>query len=263
MPLLEFLLDERAEREDIQFRIVGSGANMGPEQVAEVAPKILDFKPHFTIVVSPNATVPGPGKAREILANAGMPTIVISDGPTKKITKDLEAAGFGYIVIEADAMIGARREFLDPIEMAIFNADIAKVLSVVGVYSVLAREIDRVIVSVKRGEKPYLPRLVVNKDVAVEAANFQNPYAKAKAIAAHEMSRRVADLTAEGCFMVKEWERYVPLVAAAHEMMRAAAKLADEARELEKGLDSVYRAPHHPDGTVMSKRRLLEKPAKP
>jgi methylenetetrahydromethanopterin dehydrogenase len=77
------------------------------------------------------------------------------------------------------------------------------------------------------------------------------------------MARRVADITAEGCFQVKEWERYTELVAAAHELMRQAAQLADEARETEKSQDSVCRTPHYDDGTVLSKKKLVEKPTKP
>jgi methylenetetrahydromethanopterin dehydrogenase len=42
--------------------------------------------------------------------------------------------------------------------------------------------------------------------------------------------------------------------------MRAAAKLADEARELEKANDSVLRKPHAKDGRLLTKTKLLEKP---
>jgi len=50
------------------------------------------------------------------------------------------------------------------------------------------------------------------------------------------------------------------MVAAGHEMMRAAARLADEARELEKGADSVLRTPHAASGEARRKTRLSEKP---
>ncbi|MCD6443706.1 hypothetical protein J7L70_01730 [Candidatus Bathyarchaeota archaeon] len=49
----------------------------------------------------------------------------------------------------------------------------------------------------------------------------------------------------------------------AHEMIKTAAKLADEARELEKATDSVYRSPHSRAGLILSKRKLIEKPGKP
>jgi len=46
-------------------------------------------------------------------------------------------------------------------------------------------------------------------------------------------------------------------------MIKTAAKLADEARELEKATDSVYRSPHSRAGLILSKRKLIEKPGKP
>jgi methylenetetrahydromethanopterin dehydrogenase len=55
-------------------------------------------------------------------------------------------------------------------------------------------------------------------------------------------------------------ERYIPIVASAHEMMAAAARLAEEARELEKPTDAVLRRPHADDGKILSKRKLMEKP---
>ena len=64
-----------------------------------------------------------------MLAAAGIPTIVISDSPVLKIKDDLKAKGFGYFVVKCDPMIGARRQFLDPTEMVLFNADVTKVLA--------------------------------------------------------------------------------------------------------------------------------------
>ena len=46
-------------------------------------------------------------------------------------------------------------------------------------------------------------------------------------------------------------------------MMRTAASLADEAREIEKARDSVLRKPHFGDGTLGEKRTLIEKPKRP
>lgn len=261
-PLIEYLLDERADRADVDVRVVSSGAKMDPDKAEEVARKLIEFKPHFAVVVSPNAALPGPTKAREILQEAGLPVVVLSDAPAKKAIQSLEAKGFGYILVEGDAMLGARREFLDPVEMACFNADIAKVLAITGVYNLIVERLDAVIAALKEGRKPQLPKIVVDKEAAVNAAGFTNPYAKAKAMAAYETARRVADLTTEGCFKVQEWERYVPLVAAAHEMMRTAAQLADQARELEKPSDTLARKPHARDGTPMSKLKLIEKPVK-
>jgi len=262
-PLLEFLLDERAERQDIQVRVVSSGAKMTPEDASEVALNVANFRPHFALVVSPNASLPGPSKARSILKESKIPTIVVSDGPAKKAVKQFEEDGFGYLIVEADSMIGARREFLDPVEMTLFNADLIKVLSVTGVFNVLCSAMEEVIAKCHQGGELSLPKIIVDKEKAVEAAGFGNEYAKVKSMAAYEIARRVADLTIEGCFVVKEWERYTRLVAAGHEMMRTAARLADEAREIEKSEDTLRRIPHHDDGTVLFKTKLIEKPKRP
>lgn len=261
-PIIDLLLDERADREDIDARCVGTGAKLGVEQSEEAAKKILEFNPSLVIVSSPNAALPGPTKARELIAASKIPTIIVSDGPAKKAVKDLADKGFGYLVVEADAMIGARREFLDPAEMAIFNGEVIKVLAATGVFNVLFTEIDKVIEAIKRNEKPTLPQIVVDRDVAVNGAKFENPYAKSKAIAAYEMLKKVAELDSEGCFKIQEREKYVPVVAAAHELLRVASQLADEAREIEKGTDSLARMPHHRDGTILMKRKLNEKPEK-
>jgi len=262
-PLIEFALDERAEREDIDVRVVGSGAKLGENEGKETAAKLLEFKPHVALVVSANAKLPGPASARKILTDGGVPVIVVSDGPTKKIADDLKKEGLGYIIIESDAMIGARREFLDPVEMVWYNAIITKVLAGTGVFNVIVRELDGVIEQLKTSKKPTLPQIVINRYLASEAAGYQNPYASSKAVAAYEMSRTVGKLTSEGCFVEKDWQKYTQLVSAAHEIMRQAGILVEEAREIEKTEDAVLRAPHARDGTRLQKRKLAEKPKRP
>ncbi len=261
-PLLEYLLDERADRNDIKVRVVTSGAKLHEEEAEEVTKALLEFKPDLAIVVSPNAALPGPRKARDVLHEAGIPTIVISDAPAKKAVGELEEKGIGYIIVLADSMIGARREFLDPIEMAAFNSDIIRVLAFTGVYNILYEAIDKAIEAIKNGEKPELPKIIVNSEKAVEAAHYSNPYAKSKAIAAFEIAATVSKLTTAACFKIQEWERYTIVASAAHEMMRYAAKLADEAREIEKYGDTVVRRPHSKKGKILHKTKLLEKPAK-
>ncbi|MHC1627205.1 MAG: F420-dependent methylenetetrahydromethanopterin dehydrogenase [Candidatus Nezhaarchaeales archaeon] len=258
-PLLEYLLDERADRGDITVRVVTSGAKMTPEEAENVIKMLEPFKPQLIIIASPNAALPGPTKAREAAKALNAPIVIITDAPAKKAASKFEEGGFGYIIVEADSMIGARREFLDPTEMALFNADIIKVLAITGVFNLIVKTIDEMISSIKRGEEVKLPKIIVNKDLALENAGFSNPYAQAKAMAAFEAARRVADLTTEGCFKVQEWEKYIPLVAAGHELMRYAAKLADEAREIEKGIDQVMRMPHRASGELAVKRKLIEK----
>jgi methylenetetrahydromethanopterin dehydrogenase len=261
-PLLEFLLDERAERRDIEVRVVGSGASMNPRQCKEAAETLIQFKPDFSLVISPNAAVRGPKIGREILSKAGLPTLVVSDLPAKKITKELEADNFGYIIVEADAMIGARREFLDPVEMALFNSDMIRVLAITGVFRVLINELDKIIKLIQTGKEIILPKIIINNEKASTYSSFVNDYAKAKAIAAHEIAKNVGSVTRKGCFVIQEWKNYTTIVASAHEMMRNAAKLADEAREIEKTGDQVMRYPHHSDGSYTRKKKLIEKPSK-
>ncbi len=258
--MIDLLLDERAEREDVDFRVVGSGPKMREEECRECAQKILEFNPDLVLIVSPNPALPGPTSARRVVAGAGKPVVVVGDAPGKKAVPDLEKEGMGYLLIEADAMIGARREFLDPAEMALFNANVIKVLAATGAFNVVCEEVDKVIEGVKKGS-PYLPRVVITRQKAVEGAGFQNPYALAKAMAAYEMAKKVAEVSVEGCFKMKEMKEYVPTVASSHELMEAAARLAGEARELEKSSDSLLRKPHADDGRLLSKRKLMEKPS--
>jgi len=257
--LIDALLDERASRKDISVRVISSGCKMDEAEAAAAAEIAAKVPTDLYVCVSPNAGLPGPKKMREILKETGKPIIVVSDEPSRKAAKKLPEEGIGYIVLYADAMIGAKRPFLDPIEMALFNADIIKVLSVTGVFRIIYTELDRVIEQIKKGEKPELPEIVVNKKRAIAASGLQNPYARAKAMAAFEAARKVANLDVEGCFKTEGAQNYIPIIAAAHELLRYAAKLCDEAREMEKANDSVERLVHFRDGTLRKKTQLLGK----
>jgi len=257
--LLEYVLDERADRKDITVGVFSPGCKMDAEDVPPVAERVVAFKPDFVVLVSPNAAMPGPKTGRELLSKAGLPVLVVSDAPAKKVAPELEAGGFGYIIVEADSMIGARREFLDATEMALFNSDVIRVLAITGVYRLLYTEIDKIIDQLESGQKITMPKIMVDKETAANSGKFNNPYAKGKAMASYEMARRVADLSTQGCFILKERERYLPMVTAAHELMRMAAKLADEAREIEKATDSVTRTPHTSEGAILNKTKLLDK----
>jgi len=92
--------------------------------------------------------------------------------------------------------------------------------------------------------------------------HFSNPYARAKAVGALYMAQTVAGIDAAACFRLKELEAIALTAAAGHEVMRAAARLADEAREMEKANDSVSRHPHARTGELMNKTGLLDKPGK-
>ncbi len=259
-PVLDLVLDERADRPNIDVRGVSSGAKMTPEQIEEVVPKIMDFDPDFVIFISPNPGAPGPAKARELLSGMDVPALIIGDAPGMGKREEMDEQELGYIVVLGDPMIGARREFLDPTEMASFNADVIKVLAATGAYRVVQETIDGMIAACEAGEAIELPKVVIDAAKATDAAGFASPYAKAKAMAAYEMAAKVGDIDLKGCFMVKEMEKYVPIVASAHELIATAAKLATEAREIEKANDTVLRKPHGAQGQTMSKTVLVSKP---
>ena len=259
-PCLELILDELADRRDIKVRVVTTGSKMGPDDVEEALPKMFEFNPDMMVIISPNTALPGPAKAREASSNRKLPGIVITDSPGKKVRPDIEKQGLGYIIITGDPMIGARKEFLDPVEMALFNSNVNKVLAITGVYRIVYQEIDKVIYAIEAGLPTVLPKLVIDIATIRDLALFSNPYAKAKAIAAYGMAEKLADIDVQACFIEKEGDKYIPLVAAAHEVAQAAARLAEEAREIEKYNDSVLRKPHAKDGKLKTKTKLMMQP---
>jgi len=259
-PLLELLLDELADRKDIKVRTVTTGSKMGTEDVGEALPKIFEFNPDLLILISPNTSLPGPGKVREKISSSGLPGIVISDAPAKRAKAEIEEQGLGYIIITGDPLIGARKQFLDPIEMAIFNSNISKVLAITGVYRIVHKEIDKVIYAIENEQSPVLPRLIVDLKIVRDQSEFNNPYAKAKAIAAYGLAEKIAEINVQACFIEKESEKYIPLVTCSHEIAQTAARLAEEAREIEKGNDTVTRRPHSKSGKLKFKNKLMLPP---
>jgi methylenetetrahydromethanopterin dehydrogenase len=259
-PLLELLLDELADRKDIKIRTMTTGSKMGAEDVEEVMPKIFELNPDLLIVISPNTSLPGPGAVRERISSSGIPGIVISDAPGKRAKEEIEKQGLGYIIITGDPLIGARKQFLDPIEMAIFNSNISKVLAITGVYRIVHQEIDKAIYAIENEQKPDLPKLIVDLKTVRDRSEFSNPYAKAKAIAAYGLTEKIAEINVQACFMEKESEKYIPLVTCAHEIAQVAARLAEAAREIEKCNDSVVRKPHAKNGKLKVKTKLMLPP---
>jgi methylenetetrahydromethanopterin dehydrogenase len=259
-PLLELLLDELADRKDIKVRTVTSGSKMALEDVEDALPKMMEFNSDLLVIISPNTALPGPAKARETFSKSGKPAIVITDAPGKRVKAELETQGLGYIIITGDPLIGARKEFLDPTEMALFNSNVAKVLAITGVYRIVQREIDKAIYAVEAGQTPTLPKLVIDIATIRDNSPMNNPYATAKAMAAYGLAEKVAEINALACFVEKESTKYIPLVASAHEVAQAAARLAEEAREIEKYNDSVTRKPHAKDGRLKNKNKLMLDP---
>ena len=259
-PLLELLLDELADRKDVRIRTVTTGSKMALEDVEEALPKMLEFNSDLFVVISPNTALPGPAKVRETFSSGGKPCIVITDAPGKRVKPDLEKQGLGYIIITGDPLIGARKEFLDPTEMALFNSNISKVLAITGVYRIVQQEIDKVIYAIAAGQSPLLPKLVVDITTIRDNSVLSNPYARAKAMAAYGLAEKIAEINALACFVEKESDKYIPLVASAHEIAQTAARLAEEAREIEKYNDNVTRRPHAKDGKSKTKTKLMSPP---
>lgn len=259
--VFELLLDELADRRDIKTRTVTTGSKMNIEDIEETLPKIFEFKPHLSVFISPNPSMPGPVKVREKLSHSDVPSVVVSDAPAKRIKAELEQQGLGYIIVMGDPLIGARREFLDPLEMAIFNANIIKVLAITGVYRMIHQEIDKLIQAIKNGSKPVLPRLIIDTNSIRDKSDFVNPYAKAKAMAAYALTEKIAEINFQACFVERESDKYIPLVASAHEIAQTASRLAEEAREIEKCGDTVVRKPHSKEGIAKTKTKLMLPPA--
>ncbi len=99
--LLAFLMDERAESTRINVYEVTSGAKMHPpDMCTETMKDLLKWEPELIIMSSPNAALPGPKAAREMVGN--IPSIVISDAPAKKAIDEIKEKGMGYILIGAE-----------------------------------------------------------------------------------------------------------------------------------------------------------------
>ncbi|MEA2070797.1 MAG: F420-dependent methylenetetrahydromethanopterin dehydrogenase [Asgard group archaeon] len=260
--LLEMLLDERADREDIDVCTVSSGAKMVKDSVQEATELIEKVRYDLLIVVTPNASLKVPSNAIFELSENKKPLIVITDKIKKETQEKFLEKNIGLINIPGDAMIGARREFLDPIEMTLFNADLLRVLSTTGVFTIIYKELNTLVKALQRKEEVKLPARTITPREAVKARDFQNPYAEAKAQAALEIAQQVAEVNTKGCFKIQERFSYLQQVATAHEMMRHAAKLADEVREIEKSQNKVKREPHYYDGDIEEKWLLKSKPRK-
>ena len=169
--LLAFLMDERAESTRINIREVTSGAKMHPaDHCVDTMKKLLEFGPELIVMSSPNAALGGPKAARDIVKDTGIPTIIISDSPAKKAVEEIQEKGMGYILVNCDSMIGARRPFLDPVEMSCFNADLLKVLAITGALQLIAAELNKVIMDLLEGRTPVLPQIIVDASTAVITA---------------------------------------------------------------------------------------------
>ncbi|MHA1505482.1 MAG: F420-dependent methylenetetrahydromethanopterin dehydrogenase, partial [Candidatus Heimdallarchaeota archaeon] len=155
--LLEMLLDERADRLDIDVRTISSGAKLEEKSISDALTIFLKEDFDLSIITTPNASLKNPQKAIKKIKEKSPNVIVISDILKKEHREEFKEKGIGYLIVKSDAMIGARREFLDPTEMAIFNADLIKVLSIGGAFNVVYQKIDKVLSLIKENKKIALP----------------------------------------------------------------------------------------------------------
>ena len=258
--LLEMLLDERADRLDIEVRTISSGAKLQEDSINDAYEVFSKLVFDLIVVATPNASLTAPLKIITKLSESKIPIIVLTDILKKETQEVLKEKNIGFLVVKPDAMIGARREFLDPTEMAIFNADLIKVLSIGGALAAIHQEIDKVLELITSKNEVFLPQIILTPTKIVKFAGFANPYAEAKARAALEIAEQAAKINTEGCFKINERSEYIAQVAAGHEMIQIAAKLAEEAREIEKTNNKVRRQPHSYYGEIQDKRLLKEKP---
>ena len=75
------------------------------------------------------------------------------------------------------------------------------------------------------------------------------------------MLREILKLLSRDNLQVQALSECYQMIDMCDEMMRAAARLADEARELEKSEDTLVRTPHSSAGARLMKSRLGEKPS--
>ena len=256
--VFEHLLDERAEREDLEIRVFSSGPKLREKDCEEILKYVIEYNPDLIVYITPNASLKHVLKCIEKYLK-GKNSIVISDKPAKKAIEKFNEYDLGYIIVEGDAMIGARREFLDPIEMAIYNASMLKIFSVIGVLRIVLEEIDKVIDSLKKGEK-YLPKIVINSETLLERNYVENPYAKALTYSIYETLIRMGEINVNACFVEKDWKKYTYKVASTHLLVEKLEEIAEEIRRIDIFNDNVLRTPHYKDGRLLFKKRLIEKP---
>ncbi|MFX1519874.1 MAG: F420-dependent methylenetetrahydromethanopterin dehydrogenase [Promethearchaeota archaeon] len=255
--IIDIILDERAHREDIMIRTFGTGSKMQLEYIKEVIDTAIGINPDLLLYVGPNISSKKNIEIANTLKELNVPVVFIGDAKDKLITETLDILNMGYLILEGDPLLGAKRAVLDSTEMVLFNANILKVLAVSGTIHLLQHELDRVISGLKK-EEIHLPKIIVNSDLALEYAGIENPYAHAKAKASYEMAILVHKLNYQGCFVLKKKDEYIPCVLSAHELAENAAELAQEARNIEKINDSILRAPHDRLGQILKKVKLYE-----
>lgn len=255
---IDILFDERGARDDIRIRAITSGCNMDEEQALDLAENALKLPTDLYIIISPAASMGGPSKLRDKLKGTGKPIIVVTDGD-KKVAEMGKEESWGYIVVKVDPMIGAKKQFLDPQEMVLFNGHVLTVLSAIGLVRAFQKLITPVIEGIKNNSSYELPKIELDAYNITKFAEFSNPYAEGKAIAAGRMMINAAATNRKATWSIKDHDKSMNVCVAGHETVRQAALLAMEALEIEKANNGVFRTVFEKDGKISKKRKLYDK----
>ncbi len=255
--LIDIMLDERASRTDIESTVISSSTKMKLSAAERIFPLIDQVETDLMVMISPNANDKGPQSVIDRYKEK-YPLIVVSDTADKEVRAKWKEDGVGYIIAPFDPMIGAKRDYLDTTEMCLFNGYIITAFSACGVFAYITELLDGVIDQLKAGEKPTLPTRNMSGIGVVTKASFANEYSRPKALAALNILKDAGDVNVNGCFVEKDREKALIKVAGAHEMVRQAAILADEVRELEKASNHLIRTPHSKEGKLLHKMHFFD-----
>lgn len=255
--LIDIMLDERASRADIEATVISSSTKMKLSAAERIFPLIDQVETDLMVMISPNANDKGPQSVIDRYKEKH-PLIVVSDTADKEVRAKWKEEGVGYIIAPFDPMIGAKRDFLDTTEMCLFNGHIITAFSACGVFAYITALFDGVIDQLKAGEKPTLPLKNMSSIGVVTSVAFGNEYSRPKALAALNILKDAGNVNVNGCFVEKDKEKALIKVAGAHEMVRQAALLADEIRELEKASNHLVRTPHGKEGELLHKIHFFD-----
>ncbi len=255
--LVDIMIDERATRKDIDATVLSSSTKLSVEAAEKIIKLVDHVETELLVIVSPNANLDGPKRLIDEFAGK-YPTLLVSDAGDKETREQWREKGVGYLIAPFDPMIGAKKDFLDPAEMCLFNAHITAAFSSCGVFSYITYEIDKIIEQMNNGEEVKLPYKYLSSMEVASFLPYASEFSRAKAIAALEMLTQAGKINVKGCYVEKDREKSLLLLAAAHEMVRQTSLIADEIRENEKAVDKLVRYPHATDGKWLHKTQFFE-----
>ena len=72
----EYIIDERAKREDVEVFVIGTGSKMSMSQCLNAATELEKQRLDVVLIVSPNPGGEGPRSAIEFLGKSSVPAII-------------------------------------------------------------------------------------------------------------------------------------------------------------------------------------------